>query len=61
MLTNVILIKSSSAFIPDYYAIFFRENGGMKDEVFNLTLFELKKLAEQMEKVIDVQLKEAKE
>lgn len=45
---NVISIDPKSSFIPKTLAIFFRDNGSMKDDVFNLTLSEVRELIEQL-------------
>ena len=41
MHTKVIFIQTDSSFTPNLFALFIRENGSMKDEVYNLTLLNL--------------------
>lgn len=52
MHTNVIFIPTDSNFKPNVFAIFIREDGSMKDEVYNLTLHEVKILIKQLEESI---------
>ena len=49
MHTNVVYVESDSSFNPNVYALFIRENGSMKDEVYNLTVYEVKQLIEQLQ------------